>query len=97
LLERRGHRVTLNHVHFGGRPPVDHRENAKSKLQGWSRETWSPGRITVVDIGAVFFGLTLYEISESVEVRYVDGKYVRLSDEPLSTRSRRPVKEARRD
>ena len=55
-----------------------------------ARETWSPARITGVDIGAVFFGLTLYEISESVEVRYVDGKYVRLSEDPLSTKGRRP-------
>jgi hypothetical protein len=41
---------------------------------------WSPQRCTVVYIGTVAIGLTLIELSENVESRYVNGEYVRLSD-----------------
>jgi hypothetical protein len=38
---------------------------------------WRPSRPTVVFVGAVTFGLTLYEISEQAEVRIVGGRFVR--------------------
>ncbi|MBV9147011.1 MAG: hypothetical protein JO065_13920 [Acidobacteria bacterium] len=41
---------------------------------------WSPQRPTVVYIGSVAFGLAVIEMSEKVELRYVNGKYVRESD-----------------
>ena len=41
---------------------------------------WSPARGTVASVNGVSFGLTVIEMAESVEVRYVDGKYVRVSE-----------------
>ena len=41
---------------------------------------WSPWRCTVVYIGTVAIGLTIVEMSEEVEVRYVNGKYIRERD-----------------
>jgi hypothetical protein len=41
---------------------------------------WSPQRCTVVYIGTVAIGLTIIEMSEEVEVRYVNGEYVRERD-----------------
>ena len=42
---------------------------------------WSPARITVVRSGEIRFGLTLFEMTESVEMVYVGGsKYTPLRD-----------------
>ena len=41
---------------------------------------WSPQRPTVVYIGSVAFGLAIIEMSESVALRYVNGKYIRESE-----------------
>lgn len=41
---------------------------------------WSPYRCTVVYIGTVAIGLTIIEMAEEVEVRYVNGKYIREAD-----------------
>lgn len=41
---------------------------------------WSPQRPTVVYVGSVAFGLAIIEMSESVVLRYVNGKYIRESD-----------------
>lgn len=41
---------------------------------------WSPQRPTVVYVGSVAFGLAVIEMSESVVLRYVNGKYIRESD-----------------
>lgn len=78
-LEARGHRVVLApYNHHLARPEVDHRSVAK----GYQTHTehWTPDRPTVVLVGTVAFGLTLYEISESAEGRRVDGKYVRVPE-----------------
>lgn len=39
---------------------------------------WSPGRNTVTYIGTVAIGLTVIELSEVAEARYVKGEYVRV-------------------
>lgn len=44
------------------------------------RDRWSPGRCTVVYVGTVAIGLTIFEMSEEAEVKYVNGEYVRLSE-----------------
>lgn len=44
---------------------------------------WSPGRITVVYIGSICIGLTVIELSEEAEGRYVDGDYVRVDKAPV--------------
>ena len=88
-LEARGHRVMIapNHERFH-RAEVDERENP-NRAQYYNN-LWSPMRCTVVYIGTVAIGLTVIEMSEEAEVRYVNGKYVRLTERSVS-RSRRNV------
>jgi hypothetical protein len=67
-------RVEL-HTRPGQRPYDYHR-----------REPWSPDRATIASIGTVAIGLTIFEISEEADFRYVDGNYVRVSDLPVRRR-----------
>ena len=39
-------------------------------------ELWWPERLTIVAVGEVAIGLTIFERTEEVECQYVDGKYV---------------------
>lgn len=79
LLEDRGHPVSLAPAHERwGRDEVDVRE-AGGRPRNWPT-FWSPWRPTVVFVGTVAVGLTLYEMSEEAECRYLDGKYVRVSE-----------------
>ena len=48
----------------------------------------SPGRITVTYVGTVPIGLTIIELSEEAEARYVDGEYVRVDKLPRPKRVR---------
>lgn len=75
-LEAGGHRVLIapNGEHFQ-RNVVDEREKPGKGYH--HNNLWSPGRETVVYVGTVAIGLTIIEISEEVEVRYVNGEYVR--------------------
>lgn len=57
------------------RAEVDEHE-VPGKSRGWNN-LWSPGRCTVVYLGTVAIGLTIIEMSEEVEARYVDGEYIR--------------------
>lgn len=74
------------------RETVDHREKASTRYIHPS--LWQPQRPTVVYIGTIVFGLTIYEISEYVEVKHVDKEYVRLSSLPASQR-RSPYRDGR--
>jgi hypothetical protein len=77
-LEDESHSVALSSSEQRfHRSEVDPREKPHGELS--DKERWSPERPTVVTIGSVAIGLTLYERSEEVEARWVDGKYVRLS------------------
>lgn len=78
-LEEDGHRVVIApHGERLTRSGFDEREVPR---KGYShRDQWSPMRCTVVYIGTVAIGLTIVEMSEEVDVRYVNGKYVRLSE-----------------
>lgn len=49
---------------------------------------WSPSRGTAVSVQGTVFGLTIIEMAEEVEVRYVNGKYVRLADHEPPKRRR---------
>jgi len=51
-------------------------------LTTWHR--WNPARETLVFVGTVAIGPTLYELTEHVDVRYVNGKYARLAASGLS-------------
>lgn len=89
-LERRGHRVVIapygEHFH---REAVDEREEPDKSNH--YNNLWSPGRPTVVYIGTVAIGLTIIEMSEQVEARYVNGEYVRISEYVPPKRARYAV------
>ena len=84
-LESKGHRVIippfaerLCRVH------VDEHEEIPKTPRGENayvyNRLWSPDRPTVVYVGSVAFGLAVIEMSEKVEMRYVNGKYIRESE-----------------
>lgn len=87
-LEKRGHRVVIapSSEHFR-RAEFDEHE-VPQRDRGGHNNLWSPGRCTVVYIGTVAIGLTIVEMSEEVEARHVDGKYVRLSEYTAPNRRR---------
>ena len=85
-LEAREHRVMISPVHDRfQREEVDVREEPKQGHRNC--ELWSPMRPTVVYVGSVAIGLTVIEMSEQAEARYVKGEYVRLSEQAPKPRS----------
>lgn len=74
-LEDLGHRVRIapydQQIH---RAEVDERENNKPHRH--YSDLWSPYRSTVVYIEDVVIRLTVFEISEEVEVGYLNGEYI---------------------
>lgn len=83
-MEEHGHRVVLapRDFHYG-RPHLNH-HGGKDEL--WSWYTWRPERPTLAFVGGLAFGLTLFELAEDVEVKYVDGKWVRAAMAPKKKR-----------
>ena len=82
--EDRGYRVTLGSPSIGiARDNLDTREQPKKRDYGYHDQPWAPSGPTVALVGTVPFGLTVYELSENVEVRYVNGKFVRLTETPV--------------
>lgn len=80
-LDSVGHRVLLaaTHMKLSG-IRVDEREMAAKPRDAWQYDgLWSPYQPTVVFVGDVAIGLQVVEMSENVDVRYVDGKFVRAS------------------
>jgi hypothetical protein len=78
-LEDRGHSVEFAPAHERwGRGEIDVREAGRTPRA--YPTFWSPWRSTVVFIGTVAVGLTLHEMSEEVECRYLHGTYVRASE-----------------
>ena len=78
-LETHGHQVKFSpHVQTLWRRTVDERE----KVRGGNHNSdlWSPSRPTLVFIGNVAIGLTVYEMTEYVEVRHIDGEYIKITD-----------------
>ena len=59
------------------RHAVDEREKGGRDRQ--YSDLWSPFRATVVFVGTVAIGLTIFEMSEEAEVRYLDGEYIRIT------------------
>ncbi len=87
LFEERGHTVAFErHGLSLRRYAVDEREKG-GRDRNYS-ELWSPSRDTIVTIGTVLIGLTIFEMSENVEAEYQDGKYVRVSDLPVRKQRR---------
>lgn len=82
LFEERGYPVAFERHGLGlRRYGVDEREKG-GRDRNYS-ELWSPSRDTIVTIGSVLIGLTIFEMSENVEAKYQDGKYVRVSELPV--------------
>jgi hypothetical protein len=84
-LESAGHRVLISspaenftRVHIDEHEQLPKKPNAEHSY--YYNRLWSPQRPTVVYVGSVVFGLAVVEMSENVEVRYVNGRYVRESD-----------------
>jgi hypothetical protein len=87
LFEERGLRVTF--VPSGQvlrRVAVDERE--KSGRDNHYSDLWWPSRATIVFVGTVAIGLTVFEMSENVEVKYQNGKYTRVSELPVKKTKR---------
>ncbi len=78
-LEAKGHRVTFA-------PPEARMRRAEFEVREtrnknhYYRPLWAPDRITVVYIDHVPIGLTLFETMEEVEVMYVHGTYIPVSE-----------------
>lgn len=66
----------------------EHEVPRKTRDDRYHNRLWSPCRCTVVYVGTVAIGLTVIEMAEEVEVRYVDGKYIREQDYVPPKRSR---------
>lgn len=82
LFEERGYPVSFEkHGLSLRRYGVDERE--KGGTDRHYSDLWSPSRGTIVTMGSVLIGLTIFEISENVEAKYLDGKYVRVSEVPV--------------
>lgn len=81
LFEERGHAVAFERQGLAlRRYAVDERE--KGGRDRHYSDLWGPSRNTIVTIGTVLIGLTIFEMSENVEVKYQGGKYVRVSNLP---------------
>ena len=86
-LEAEGHRVVLAPAdrHYQ-RDQVEVREVLR---KGYHHPNlWSPYRPTIVFVGTVAIGLTLFETTEEVEVMYVNGQYVPLAKLAAEKRKR---------
>lgn len=84
-LESKGHRVIISALAEGfRRTHIEEHEKIAKNQRGENsyvyNRLWSPDRPTVVYIGSVAFGLAVIEMSEKVEMRYVNGKYIRDSE-----------------
>jgi hypothetical protein len=84
-LESAGHRVLISSQaeNFTRAHVDEHEQLPKEQRREYSygySHLWSPQRPTVVYVGSVAFGLAIIEMSESVVLRYLNGKYIRESD-----------------
>ena len=59
---------------------IEEQEEPKKRHDYYESRLWSPQRPTIVYVGTVAIGLALIEMSESVLMRYVKGKYIRDAD-----------------
>lgn len=76
-LEAAGHRVMFAPSdRTYARAPFDEHEHPPKKPRRRHPALWSPSKPTVVFVGTVAIGLTLFEMTEELEARYIDGEYV---------------------
>lgn len=87
-LEDRGYSVILAPSSTGYTPRAEFDEREKGGAKRHYSNLWGPMRPTLVYLGTVAIGITIFEMTEQVEVRWKDGKYIRVSDLPTPKRSR---------
>ncbi|WP_375739451.1 hypothetical protein [Pseudomonas boanensis] len=88
-LEAAGHRVMFapsDRVY--SRAPIDEHEHPPRKPRHRYPALWSPSKPTVVFVGTVAIGLTLFEMTEELEARYVDRGYIPVSKIPAQQQRR---------
>ena len=96
-FEKRGHEVVIvPHGQNLQRHDIDEREKGGRRNERYYSDIWSPWRPTVAFIGTVGFGVTIFELSENVEVQYHDGKYIRVSELPAKNSRRYELSSWRR-
>lgn len=79
-LESVGYRVTFSTDVASYRPTPNIHEIPRKQNEEWERmRLWRPNRSTLVYVGDIAIGLSIVEMIEQVEMRYVRGKYVRAS------------------
>ncbi len=93
-LESAGHRVVISRVgDYFRRSRIDEHEKMSAAQRGnlsyEYEHLWCPEHPTVVYAGSIAFGLAIVEMSASIVLRYVNGKYIRESDyKPAKAASR---------
>lgn len=81
VLEERGCRVALNDKRQRFyRTSFEMREGPSKLTPYYYDKLWGPYRCTIVYIGTVAIGLTIFETTEEFDARYVNGKYIREED-----------------
>ncbi|HED8776999.1 TPA: hypothetical protein R6G39_004948, partial [Pseudomonas aeruginosa] len=82
-LEAAGYRVMLAPSdRIYSRASVEEREKPGKTVNNRYPSLWHPSKATVVFVGSVAIGLTLFEMTEELEARYVDGEYIPLGKLP---------------
>lgn len=95
-LESAGHRVVIAPLDAQFRrervqeKEVPPKKDPRQDPYGYDR-LWSPYRPTVAYVDSLAFGLAIVEMTESVAMRYVNGKYIRESDYVPPKVSRRHI------
>lgn len=87
-LEDRGYSVILAPSSEGYTPRAEFDEREKGGDKRHYSDLWGPMRPTLAYLGTVAIGITIFEMTEQVEVRWKDGKYVRMSELSTPKRSR---------
>ncbi|HGM6124409.1 TPA: hypothetical protein ACKPZ8_002769 [Pseudomonas aeruginosa] len=88
-LEAAGYRVMLAPSdRIYSRASVEEREKPGKTVNNRYPSLWHPSKATVVFVGSVAIGLTLFEMTEELEARYVDGEYIPLGKLPATERCR---------
>lgn len=82
LLEAQHHRVGFSPsgLYDFQRPDLKYCNGKKGAVSSW--DTWTPARPTLVYIGTMPLGITLFELSEEAEAQQRNGKWIRLSEIP---------------
>lgn len=78
-LENQGHRVCIaQESDVFERAETDLREDPSAT--SLYENLWKPRRVTVVYVGSLAIGLSIWEMTEAVDAKYVNGAFVRLNE-----------------